>query len=284
VKQQFKFSRSLVAALIMSLCSINLWSTSAFAKLSVVTTSSDIAAIASEIGAGDVNVDALGKGSQDLHTLEPKPSFMARLSRADLLIANGLQLEIGWLPSVIRGARNPKLNPGQSGYLELGDKLQPIEVGTAQVTRAAGDVHPDGNPHWTLDPIRVAKAGMIVAERFGELDSANASKYIERAKKFEARLTEKTKQWSERIKKSGVKEVVTYHKTLNYFLDRFDVKGVGYLEPKPGIPPTAQHILDLIKTVKERGVRLILVEHYYDDKAAVRVASDFPAMIFSKQL
>lgn len=263
---------------VLSFLAIFACGTAVRAKVSVVATSPDLGAIAVAVGGDNVSVDVLAKGSQDLHALEPKPSFMTRLSRADLLLANGLSLETGWLPSVVRGSRNPKLNPGQPGYLELGDKLDPIEVEKGSVSRAAGDVHPEGNPHWTLDPVRVGRAAILLADRLAQLDAANAGSYSARAREFQTHLDEKTKSWQARISKTGIKDVVTYHKTLNYFLDRFAIKGVGYLEPKPGIPPTAQHILDLMKTVKAQGVKLILVEHYYDDKPAQRVAADFPGI------
>lgn len=250
----------------------------ASAEVKVIATSTDIAAIIKEVGGAEVEVESLAKGSQDLHALEPKPSFMSKLSRARLLVANGLALESGWLPSVVRGARNPKLNSGGDGYLELGDKLDPLESVTGKVSRAEGDVHPEGNPHWSLDPIRVGKAAILISERLSKIDPAHATAFNDRAKAFQSRLEMKTKSWSERIKKSGVKSVVTYHKTLNYFLDRFALKGAGYLEPKPGIPPTAQHILDLLKRVKAEGVSLILVEHFYDLKAAERVAAEVPGM------
>lgn len=248
------------------------------ARLSVVTSTTDLAAMAREVGGNEVSVEAIAKGSQDPHFIEAKPSFMVKLSHADLLLAVGLDLEVGWLPSIIRGARNPAVAPGGKGYLELGPLVSPIEVARSRVSRAEGDVHPMGNPHFNLDPVRMGTAAIKVAERLGELDPAHAEGFLKNARGFQARMEEKTRTWSARIAKTGVKEVVTYHRTLSYFLERFGIKGAGELEPKPGIPPTSGHILEIIDLIRSRKIPLILVENYFDPTVTQKIRHEAPAV------
>jgi zinc/manganese transport system substrate-binding protein len=264
----------LLSKVICGICALA--AASAQAKLNVVATTTDLAALAREVGGDATEVEAIARGTQDPHFIEAKPSFMTKVSRADLVVAMGLELEIGWLPSIVRGARNPKVLPGNKGYLEVGPGIPVLEKATGAVTRAEGDVHPDGNPHFNLDPLRMGTAAGLLAERLGELDAANAAGYRQRAAALKTRLEAKTKEWRERVAATGVKSVVTYHKTLTYFLDRFGLRGAAVLEPKPGIPPTAPHIVEVIELVKREHVPLILVENYFDPAPAQRVARDAP--------
>lgn len=248
------------------------------AKLSVVTTTTDLAAIVNEIGGDLVSVSSIAKGTQDPHFVEAKPSFMTKVSHTDLVIAVGLDLEIGWLPSIIRGARNPNVNPGTAGYLEVGPQIQPIEIPQGNVTRASGDIHPFGNPHFWLDPIRAAQAGMSIAQRLSQLDATHANDFLEKAKAFSSRMEEKTKDWQKRIERSGIKKIVTYHKTLNYFFDRFQIENSATLEPKPGIPPTSGHILDIIHLIKEQNISHVWVENFFDPTVIKRIKQELPAI------
>src|SRR5262249_48336914 len=152
-----------------------------------------------------------------------------------------------------------------------GPLLDPIEIPTGGVSRAEGDVHPDGNPHFNLDPIRMGKAALIVADRLGELDAAHAAQFQSNAKAFQAKLEAKTREWAARIEKTGIKKVITYHKTLNYFFDRFHLQNVANLEPKPGIPPTSGHIIEVIQTIKDQHVPLIMVENYFDPTVTTKI-------------
>ncbi len=246
------------------------------AKLRVVTTVSDLASLSRELGGDAVEVESLAKGTQDPHFIEPKPSYMVKLGRADLLIAMGLDLEVGWLPSLILGARNPKVKAGEKGYLELGASLDPLEVARGKVSRAEGDVHPAGNPHFHLDPIRMAKAASLIADRLAELDPAHAPDFAARARAFTERMKGKTEAWKKRIEKSGVKRVVTYHKTLTYFFDRFGIENSAYLEPKPGIPPTGAHLLEVVRVMKDGRVPLILVENFFDASVTKKITGEVP--------
>jgi len=255
-----------------------LFTAQAQAKLNVVATTTDIGAIVQAVGGDAINLSTIAKGSQDPHYIEAKPSYMIKLRDADLLVSNGLSLEIGWLPSLIRGARNPKVNPGSRGNLDLGSFIEPIEKPTAAISRAMGDVHPDGNPHFTLDPIRDGDLALKVAERLGDLDSSNKAAFIQRANQYRDSLTKKTVEWQKRIDATGIKEIVTYHPSLDYFVDRFKLKVPINLEAKPGVPPTTQHILDVIEQVKKDKIRVILVDNFFDTKIADRVAKDAPGV------
>ncbi|HVK61284.1 MAG TPA: metal ABC transporter substrate-binding protein [Bdellovibrionales bacterium] len=246
------------------------------AKLKIVTTTADLKALVTEVVQDKADVSSIAKGSQDPHYVEAKPSFMVVVRDADLVVANGLSLEIGWLPSLIRGARNPKVAPGSSGYLDLGSMVETIEKPTGQISRAQGDVHPDGNPHFTLDPIRNADLAGKIAERVSQLDSANKETYQKNAAAFKERMTRRVGGWKKRLEASKVTKVVTYHPTLGYFMSRFGIEVPIFLEDKPGIPPTAQHILNVIETMKRDGIKIILVDNFFDTKIADRVAKDVP--------
>jgi zinc/manganese transport system substrate-binding protein len=248
----------------------------AFSKLNVVTTIPDLAALAREIGGDEVKAEAIAKGTQDPHFIEAKPSYMLKASRADLFVAVGLDLEIGWVPPILAGARNPAVMPGSKGYLEVGSLVEAIDKPSGPISRANGDVHPRGNPHLNLDPIRMGQVAEGLAERMGELDPPHASGFQERASALRKRLEKKTKEWQARIAKSGVKEVVSFHPTLNYFLDRFGLGLAATLEPKPGIPPTTKHILEVMDIVQERKVPLILVENFFDPSVAGKITQASP--------
>lgn len=245
------------------------------AKPRVIATTADVYAVVKAIAGDDVELDTIAKGTQDPHFIETKPSYMVKLSRADVVVANGLALESGWLPSLIRGARNPKLTK-EGGLIELGKFIQPLDVQTGGVSRAQGDVHPDGNPHFTLDPIRLAEIAPRLAEKLSALIPDQKEKLQERAQAFAKDLQAKTQSWQKRIDKLSNKKLVTYHNSLAYFCNRFGLSVVTVLEPKPGIPPSATHILNVIETMKREKVRAILVDNFFDPKIAERVAKDVP--------
>ena len=250
----------------------------AHAEVSVLTTVSDLNAIVQEVGGKEVKSESFCKGAQDPHYLEPKPSFMLKANKADLVISIGLGLEVGWLPSIIQGARNPKIQPGQPGYLEVGKSVTPLEVPTGKVTRAEGDVHPEGNPHITLDPIRAGEVAQTIAKRLGEIDAPHGALYKSRADALQKRLSDKAKGWSERIAKSGVKQVISFHKTLTYFFDRFNLSNPMILEPLPGVPPTARHTMEVIERAKADKINLIMVENFFDATVANRIGKDVPGL------
>lgn len=244
------------------------------AKVNIVTTTSDLQALATAVGGERVAVDGLIKGSQDPHHLEAKPSFVLKVSHADLLVSNGLGLEAAWLPKVLAGARNKNILPGSLGHFIAAEGITAIDIPLTNVSRADGDVHQEGNPHITLDPERVIIIASALAIRLSELDKDGADYYQQRAGVFVKEITSKIPSWKVRLKATGISKVITYHKTLNYFLTRFQIEPAGYLEPHPGVTPTARHILDTISTAKTGQIKLILVENFFDDTAAKRIAAE----------
>lgn len=265
-------------SLIVLLVGANVLSLVAEAKLSVVTTTSDMAALVEAVGGKQVKTFSVAKGTQDPHHIEAKPSFMVRFHNADLVVAQGLELESAWLIPLIEGARNPKIFKGTQGFLELGEKIDPLEVPKGEISRADGDVHASGNPHFQLDPLRIGKAALLVANRLGELDPGHREEFLKNANSFQTQLEEKSKVWQERIEATGVKEIVTHHKTFIYFCHRFHIKCDIQLEPKPGIPPTASHLLSVIQKMKERKLKLVLIENYFDDDSPDKLKTQVPLL------
>ena len=236
----------------------------AASKLNVVTTTEDLAAISREIGGDRVTIDSIAKGYQDPHFVEPKPSFLLKLQKADLLEVVGLQLEIGWLPPLQTNSRNSKIQVGANGYLDLSQFCQILEIPTGQITRAMGDVHPLGNPHYWLDPENGRRLAKAIQGKFSEMQPADAGYFAERGADFDRRLTEAEKGWEAKMAPFRGRKVVTYHNSWPNFCERFGLQVVGYVEPKPGIPPTPSHTLEVINAMKRDSVKLIMVEPYFD--------------------
>jgi zinc/manganese transport system substrate-binding protein len=244
------------------------------AGLNVVAATQDLASIAQEVGGDKIKVTALAKGYQDPHFVEAKPSFVLTLNRADLLIVVGRDLEIGWLPPLITQSRNAKIQPGAAGYLDPSLTAKILELPTGQVTRAMGDVHPLGNPHYWLDPENGKHIAQAIAGKLSQMDAANAAYYKQREQDFESRLTQAMQRWQSQMAPYKGLKVVTYHRSWANFADAFGLDVVGYVEPKPGIPPTPQHTLDVINAMKAQHVKLILVEPYFDLKTPNSIASN----------
>ena len=245
----------------------------AFAALKVVATTADLAAITSEVGGTKVQVDALAKGYQDPHFVEPKPSFILLVSRADLLVLVGRELEIGWLPPLINSSRNSKIQVGASGYLDASQNVKILEIPTAQITRAMGDVHPSGNPHYWLDPGNGRRIAATIRDKLSELSPADKAYFAQRYSDFDGRLAAAEKKWDAAMLPYKGTKIVTYHRSWPNFVDRFGLEVIGYVEPKPGIPPSPAHTLELIDEMKRQGVKLIAVEPYFDLKTPQAVAT-----------
>lgn len=252
-----------------------------FAKLQIATTTTDLASLVKKVGHEQVDVFAIAKGTQDPHQIEAKPSFMMKLRTTDLVIAHGLELESAWIVPLIQGARNSKLTT-KDGLFELAGNLDPIEIPKGEVSRSDGDVHPGGNPHFQLDPIRLGKAAQLIARKLGDMDVSQKDFFIKNANSFEKEMLNKTKLWNDRVKKSGIIEVVTYHKTFSYFCDRFNIRCLIQLEPKPGIPPTTSHLLTVIDQMKQRKINLVLIENLFEDSVSQKLKADLPNIIVKK--
>jgi zinc/manganese transport system substrate-binding protein len=243
-------------------------------KLNVVTTTEDLAAIAREIGGDRVTVEAIARGYQDPHFVEAKPSFILKLQRADVLIVVGRELEIGWLPPLVQQSRNGKIQPGADAYVDASLEAQILEIPTGQITRAMGDVHPLGNPHYWLDPENGKRVAKEIADKFSQLRPNDRGTFQQRLADFTTRLDAAEKRWLAQMAPYKGTKVVTYHRSFPNFADRFGLDIIGYVEPRPGIPPSPQHTLDLINEMKRQNVKLILVEPYFDLKTPNAIARD----------
>ncbi|MBZ5624386.1 MAG: metal ABC transporter substrate-binding protein [Acidobacteriia bacterium] len=247
--------------------------TQAASKLNVMTSTQDLADLAREVGGDKVNVDSIAMGYQDPHFVEPKPSFLLKLQKADMLAVVGLQLEIGWLPPLQTQSRNAKIQVGGTGYLDMSQFCQIREIPTGQVTRAMGDVHPLGNPHYWLDPENGRRIAKAFATKLGEMDPGDAAYFQQRYSDFDQHLSVAEKGWEAKMAPYKGRKVVTYHRSWPNFCERFGLNVIDYVEPRPGIPPTPSHTLELINTMKREGVKLILVEPYFDLRTPNSVAA-----------
>lgn len=235
-------------------------------KLNVVTATTDMVALAQEVGGDRISVESIAKGYQDPHFVEAKPSFLLKLRQADLLITVGLQLEIGWLPPLITQSGNARIQVGAGGYLDASQFAEILEIPTGPVTRAMGDVHPLGNPHYWLDPDNGRRVAKGIAGKLGELDPSDASYFQERFQDFDKRLSAAEQKWDSEMAAYHGRKVVTYHNSLTNFAKHFHLNVIGYVEPRPGIPPSPSHTLDLIGLMKRENCKLVLVEPYFDLK------------------
>jgi zinc/manganese transport system substrate-binding protein len=251
----------------------------AAAELRVVTTTTDLAYFAQTVGGDKIHVDAVCKGSQDPHFVQARPSYMVTLSRADLVIAVGLELEVGWLPSLITGARNPAINPGRPGYFEVATAIKPIDVPVGGVDRSRGDIHPFGNPHFWLDPLNAKLAARAIAERLAQLDPGNAKTFRDNATAFEQRIDKKMQQWQAEMGPYKNTKIASYHATFNYFHQRFGLDSIGYLEDRPGIPPSPAHLVDLIRQMHDQHVPVVFHESFYDHSTSDMVGQRSGAQV-----
>jgi zinc/manganese transport system substrate-binding protein len=249
-------------------------STQAASKINVMTATQDLAAIAREVGGDLVSADSIAMGYQDPHFVEPKPSFLLKLQKADLLVVVGLQLEIGWLPPLITQSRNARIQVGAPGYLDMSNYCRILEIPQGQVTRAMGDVHPLGNPHYWLDPDNGRRIAKALADRFSEMRPASAAVFAAHYADFDRRLAAAEKGWEAKLAPYKGRKVITYHRSWPNFCDRFGLVVVDYVEPKPGIPPTPSHTLDVINIMRRQGIKSILVEPYFDLRAPNKIALD----------
>ena len=242
-------------------------------KLRVVTTLTDLASLTQEVGGDRIDVEALAKGYQDPHFVEPKPSFLLKLRNADLLISVGLDLEIGWLPPLITQSGNGRIQPGAPGYLDASQFTEILEIPQGKLTRAEGDVHPLGNPHYWLDPDNGRRIAMGIAAKLTEIDPGDQAYFQHREQDFEKRLAEADKKWLAQMAPYRGAKVVTYHRSWPNFAKHFGLDVVGYIEPRPGIPPTPSHTIEIVNLMKREKIKIELIEPYFDLKTPNSIAS-----------
>ena len=265
--------RSLVAAALFAAAA------PARAAVDVVATTEDLASLVREVGGDRVRVEALARGYQDPHFVEAKPSFILRLNRADLLVLVGRELEVAWLPPLIQQSRNAKVQRGSPGYLDASLTARILEIPTGQITRAMGDVHPSGNPHYWLDPGNGRRMAAAIRDRLSQLSPGDAAYFAGRYADFDKRLAAAEARWDALMKPFRGLDVVTYHRSWPNFAERFGLEVIGYVEPRPGIPPSPSHTIQLIREMKSRNVKVLLVEPYFDLKTPASVARESGAKV-----
>lgn len=246
----------------------------AASKLKVVTATTDLAEFASEVGGDRVEVESIARGYQDPHFVEAKPSFLLKLRRADLLIVVGLQLEIGWLPPLITRCGNPKVQVNAPGYLDASQFAEILEKPTGTVTRAMGDVHPYGNPHYWLDPENGRRIAQGIKEKLSGIRPADAAYFEQRFQDFSRRVAEAGKRWDAAMGAFRGRKVITYHRSWPNFLRRFDLVSAAEIEPRPGIPPSPRHTVEVIQLMRSQNIKVILVEPYFDLKTPKAIARE----------
>jgi ABC-type Zn uptake system ZnuABC Zn-binding protein ZnuA len=244
----------------------------ALAQLKVVTSTSDLYDIAKSVGGDKISATHIGEGYQDPHFIEAKPSFVLQLRNADVWAFVGLDLEIGWMPLLLDGARNPKIRPGGSGYVDASKAIRVLDTPQGNVDRSMGDVHPLGNPHYWLDPENGRRIARMFKAKFTELDAKNAAAYDANERAFEAKLNAAEKGWANDLATIRGKPVVAWHTSWRYFAEYNGMNIVAFMEPKPGLPPSPAHLYTVIQTVKRTGAKAIVMEPFYDRKVADLVA------------
>jgi len=249
------------------------------AAVNVMTTTEDLADLTRQVGGDRVNVESIARGYQDPHFVEAKPSFILKLSKAQLLVVVGRELEIGWLPALIQQSRNARIQVGAQGYLDASLTARILEIPTSQITRAMGDVHPQGNPHYWLDPGNGRHVAKAIADKLSKMVPGDAAYFASRYADFDKRLAEAEKRWAAVMAPYKGLKVVTYHRSWPNFADRFGLDVIGYVEPRPGIPPSPAHTIDLIAEMKRQGVRILIVEPYFDLKTPNSIARETGAQV-----
>src|SRR5246500_812995 len=267
-------TRLTVLLILLSLGALFLPSLAEAKKLTVVTATTDIAALAQEVGGEKISVESIAKGYQDPHFVEAKPSFLLKLRQADLLIVVGLQLEIGWLPPLINQSGNARIQVGAPGYLDASQFAEILDIPTGTVTLAMGDVHPLGNPHYWLDPDNGRRIARGIAGKLGDLDPSNTAYYQQRFEDFDKRLSAAEQKWDAEMQPYHGRKVVTYHNSFPNFAKHFHINVIGYVEPRPGIPPTPSHTIELIGLMKRENCKVILVDPYFDLKTPNAIGRD----------
>ena len=274
--------RSKLSALLVA-AAIALGARTASAKLRVVATIQTLADLCRQVGGDRIDVSSLSHGYQDPHFVEAKPSLVLSLNRADALVYVGLDLEVGWLPPLVQQSRNERIQRGQAGNIDASTAIKVEDIPTipADQLRAMGDIHPLGNPHYWIPPKNARGIARLLAQRFTELDAAGAGAYQAALAAFERQLDAKEKEWDRVAAPLRGIHVVTYHKSWSYVADWLRMQEIGYIEPKPGIPPTANHTAQLIDLMHKSDVKLVIVESFYPSNLARFVADNGHARLVS---
>jgi zinc/manganese transport system substrate-binding protein len=253
----------------------------AAATLDVVTTTPDLAAIAREVGGDKVDVESLARGTQDPHFVDAKPSFILKLNRADLYVKRGLELEVGWAPVLENGARNPAILGGP-GYVDASVGIPKVEVPPAGMdSRSQGDVHPLGNPHYQRDPANAKTIGRNIVDGLLRIDPGNRDYYEQRLADFDRRIDERLAGWLQELAPYRGAKIVTYHKSWEYFANRFGLQIIAEMEPKPGVAPSPAHLTYLIGLMNAQHAKVVIREPFYPDNLTRLVAEKTGATVLT---
>lgn len=246
--------------------------TPALADLKVATSLTDLASVAQYVGGKHVTAQSLCRGFEDPHFVPAKPSLMKAIQHADVFVSTGLELDGGWLPLVLPGSRNPRIQPGAAGFVDGSDGVHVLEKPVGTVSRAEGDIHPLGNPHYYLDPKALEVVADHLAQVFSRLDAPNAAEYAANAKKFDERMDASLAKWQKQLEPYKGQSLVPYHANFVYFADRFGLNLFHTVEPKPGIPPSPHYVDELSTQMRQAGVKVVVYQPYYNSDASSQVA------------
>ncbi len=252
---------------------------SAAADLRIVTTTPALASVAKQVGASHAQVTSLALHTQDPHWVDARPNLALELARADLCVLTGMDLEIGWLPTLLTGSRNGVIQPGGKGYLDASQFVDKLEVPPGRVDRSMGDVHPHGNPHYLVDPRQAAKVAVGLAVRMGKLDPPNQDFYRKNADELVHKLAGWAKLWEQKLAWVRGKQVVSYHQSLPYLAAWLGFSVPVTVEPRPGIPPNPAHVAHVIELARKTDVRLIVQESWYPTQTSQLIAEQARARL-----
>ena len=249
-----------------------------YAIVKVVTTLPDLKSITQEIGGDKVSVTSIATGYQNPHFVDPKPSYIIKLSKADMFVTIGLDLETGWSPSLLQSSRNPKIQKGAKGYVDASENVKLLQVPNS-ISREQGDIHIFGNPHYWLDPLRGKVIAKNIYNALQRVDPANSAYFAKRLKIFNDKIEQKNKQWQQQMAAYRGAKVIAYHNEWCYFESRVGIKIVDFLEPKPGIPPTPSQLVKVINLIKQNHIKVIITSPYFPTKSADVVARQTGAKV-----
>ena len=257
---------------------LSLLSAFALAKVHVVASYPYLGKVVEAIGGDNVKVKVLASPKRDPHFVIPKPSLIPAIARADLLVANGAGLEIGWLPPLLKSANNPRVRIGAKGFVDVSRAIHLIDI-PKSVSRAYGDIHPEGNPHFNTDPHNILPIARLVAKKLAETDPAHQADYQNNLKTFTRKWQAFLRRFDTQMKRCRGKKVVQYHELYNYLLKRYGIRSVIDIEPLPGIAPSSRHTLKVINTIKAHHIGMILQDIYHEKRTAKFIAAKTGAKV-----
>jgi ABC-type Zn uptake system ZnuABC Zn-binding protein ZnuA len=231
-------------------------------KINVVTTTTDLKSITELIGADKVDVSSIATGFQNPHFVDPKPSYIIKLSKADIFVTVGLDLETGWSPQLLSSSRNPKIQRGSNGYVDASVGVTLLQV-PSSINRGEGDIHIYGNPHYWLDPLNGKQIAKNICDALEKISPEDKAFFESNLKAFDAKIDLKLKEWTMKMAPHKGTKLIAYHNEWCYFEQRFGLKIVDFMEPKPGIPPTPSQLVKIISEVKSNAIKLIISSPYF---------------------